>query len=58
MDYEQLRQIPEFPQRKDSIIDQLYDLRVIAEKLGMVSASAVIMKIIMKNSIVKRRKNE
>jgi len=55
--YNDLQKIPELPQRQDSLMDQLYDLRAVADRLGMYDASDLLIKLILKNSKVKRGKN-
>jgi len=57
MTYNDLQKIPELPQRQDSLMDQLYDLRAVADRLGMYDASDLLIKLILKNSKVKRGKN-
>jgi outer membrane protein assembly factor BamD (BamD/ComL family) len=44
-----LKRITSFPQRQDSTHDQLADLRIVANRLGMYDAADVLRKIIETN---------
>lgn len=49
-DYQQriLSQIPELPQRQDSLNNQLADLRAVANRLGMYDAADLLRTILHK----------
>lgn len=45
---EELKKVEQCPQRQDSTLDQLSDLKVVANKLGFYDAADIIREIIAK----------